>query len=110
MNILCRPSPGGGELGPLVSVFRAQHRGRGDEAIFPRTITPYLCKQIPGLSSGEAFEEEFAFIWGVAYVPVARKPRSFFMQIRRTPRRAAEGGNLEQPGPPPFILRHKANS
>lgn len=45
----------------FVRVFRLWMWRWGNTSL--HTITPYLGKQIPCLSSGEAFEEEFAFIW-----------------------------------------------
>jgi len=54
----------------MFNAFRAASAKGGDDAIFRCTITSYLRKQIPRLSSRErerererAFEEEFAFIW-----------------------------------------------
>lgn len=59
MNILCQAWL---NSRTFVRVFRLRVEC-DDEAIVLHTITPYLGKQIPCLSSGEAFEEEFAFIW-----------------------------------------------
>lgn len=63
--------------------FAASAKG-GGEAIFRPTITSYLRKQIPRLSSRELSKKNL-HSFGSSLYTSCWKARSFFMQIRRTP-------------------------
>lgn len=66
--------------------FRAASAKGGDDAIFHRTITSYLRKQIPRLSHREReLSKKNLHSFGSSLYTSCWEARSFFMQIRRTP-------------------------